>query len=169
MLTTSRDYVVQALEFIGLPRGKVSESQRVLEELPRAPVAYLYWYNGRLKRDGSKLLTPQTKGVDPFVQTKRTWDGMAVLRLELYLRSLAELEKALVGLGDYFVNHSLTVDSVPHKFPNGEVDLSWVDEAGLLVSYSGVTIDFPVALGLYKHSSWTPISVELESSEIGGL
>jgi hypothetical protein len=171
MLTASRDYVLQALESVGLPRGKVAETQRVLDELPRAPAAYLYWYNGRLKRDGSKLLTPLTKGgaVASVAQSKRTWEGSAVLRLELYLRSLSDLESALVGLGDFFVNHSLVVDSVPHKFPNGEVDLSWVDEAGLLVSYSGVTIDFPVVLGLYKHSSWTPIQVELESTEIGGL
>jgi hypothetical protein len=169
MLTVTRDHVLNALESVGLPRGKVSETQRVSEELPRAPAAYLYWYNGRLKRDGSKILTPQSKGLDPLVQTKRTWNGTAVLRLELYLRSLSDLENALVGIGDYFVNHDLTVDSVPHKFPDGEVGLSWVDETGLLVSYSGVTIDFPVALGLYKHSSWSPISAELESTEIGGL
>jgi hypothetical protein len=159
MLQESFDFVVKALEHCGLPKRTVETKQRIADELPRAPVAYVYWRDGRMKRDGSKITSS-------VAQTKQLWGGITYLRVELYLRDIPELEKALEGIARYFSDNKLFVNGIEHKMPTDEIALSWLDEMGVLVSFTGVTLDIPVAVGIYQHSGWTPIQVQLEETII---
>ncbi len=158
MLTATRDHVLSALEFAGVQRKHVKETQRPLDQYPATPSAFLYFTRAQLKRDGSRVRAhgqPET-----IAASKALWSGVGTLRLELYLRALPDLERALQGMATWFTEHSLTVDGVPHKFPERELEVNWLDESGVLIAYSGFTIDFPVELGIYRHSTWTPLELE---------
>jgi hypothetical protein len=163
MLHAAREFLTRACAFAGVPERFVLQHQRKGDEYPSGVAAYISFSRISLRRDGSKLRF----GPDNAT-TRALYSGQVVMRLELFVRDEAELERAIEGVLRYVHDNGLIVDGVPMKVPDGAVEIVRNDEDGVLADFNGAVLEIPVEAQVLESSAWRRLEIELESEIEGG-